>query len=109
MQLVIPEGTEVIKKQECDHKDITSVVFPESLTVIEEWAFAVNKITNLTLPKRLKTIGSSAFSHNEITEIRIGKLVEFGAKPFGYNHGCAAGIYRYAGKWSYEEEKSQDE
>jgi hypothetical protein len=38
MQLVIPEGTEVIKKQEYDHKDIASVVFPESLTVIEEWA-----------------------------------------------------------------------
>jgi hypothetical protein len=84
---------------------------------IPDCAFSYNELTGIHLHDGIRKIGDEAFAGNKITEIRIGKLVEFGAKPFGdegpgknfvkyyRDHGCAAGIYRNSPRWSYEKEK----
>ena len=61
--LVIPEGTEIIKREEYRNKtEYTGVVFPSSLKEIEARAFSGCKnLKVIDLPKGLTNIGSFAF------------------------------------------------
>jgi hypothetical protein len=115
--LVIPEGARFGEWAFWGNK-LKTVTMPGAMTSVPGYAFYENELTSITLHDGIKSIGSKAFmGNNNITEIRIGKLVEFATLPFGdkspcknflryyRNHGCAAGIYRYTTKWTYEEEK----
>jgi hypothetical protein len=114
--LAIPEGTRFGGWAFWGNK-LKSVTMPSAMTNVPGYAFYENELTSIHLHDGIKSIGDKAFMYNNnITEIRIGKLVEFGVLPFGdkspcknflryyRNHGCAAGIYRYTTKWTYEEE-----